>query len=87
LTGKKNVPFLFTGWGDSKKVPRWQLSKQLSQDEIDRFMAEAERLHKPQCLVRPLLSPAANTIDLSQGHEALLKSIKDITMRHSSDGI
>lgn len=44
-------------------MARTKLSKQLSQDEIERFLAEAERLHKS--IVQPLLSPTSAITGLS----------------------
>ncbi|MER9227939.1 hypothetical protein NKI39_20335 [Mesorhizobium sp. M0664] len=59
-------------------MARTKLSKQLSQAEIERFLAEAERLH--QSIVQPLLSPTSNHYRaLQRTHEALLKTVKDIT--------
>ncbi|MER8583048.1 hypothetical protein NKG95_30825 [Mesorhizobium sp. M1423] len=59
-------------------MARHKLSKQLSQVEIDRFMAAAEELHKS--IVRPLLSPTCDHYQaLRAVHEALLKSVKDVT--------
>ncbi|ESZ15303.1 hypothetical protein X737_22485 [Mesorhizobium sp. L48C026A00] len=40
-------------------MARTKLSQQLSQAEIERFLAEAERLHKS--IVQPLLSPTRTT--------------------------
>ncbi|MER9332296.1 hypothetical protein [Mesorhizobium sp. M0488] len=49
-----------------------------SQPEIDRFLTEAERLHKS--IVQPLLSPSSEHYQALQNtHKALLKTIKDIT--------
>lgn len=56
-------------------MARTKLSKQLSQAEIERFLAEAERLHKG--IVQPLLSPTSD--HYQRTHEALLKMVKDIT--------
>ncbi|MBZ9857343.1 hypothetical protein LB566_26475 [Mesorhizobium sp. CA13] len=59
-------------------MARRRLSKQLSQAEIERFLAEAERLHKS--IVQPLLSPTSDHYRaLQRTHEALLKTVKDIT--------
>ncbi|PZV35861.1 hypothetical protein [Mesorhizobium kowhaii] len=59
-------------------MARTKLSKQLSQAEIDRFLVEAERLHKS--IVQPLLSPTSEHYRALQGtHEALLRSIPEIT--------
>ena len=59
-------------------MARTKLSKQLSQSEIERFLVEAERLHKS--IVQPLLSPSCDHFRaLQAAHEALLKTVKDIT--------
>ncbi|MER9076142.1 hypothetical protein NKH80_25645 [Mesorhizobium sp. M0904] len=59
-------------------MARTKLSKQLSQAEIERFLGEAERLHKS--IVQPLLSPTSNHYRaLQRTHEGLLKTVKDIT--------
>ncbi|SIT53139.1 conserved hypothetical protein [Mesorhizobium prunaredense] len=59
-------------------MTRTNLSKQLSQAEIDRFMSEAERLHKS--IVQPLLSPTSDHYRALQStHAALFKTVKDIT--------
>ncbi|WP_167458563.1 hypothetical protein [Mesorhizobium kowhaii] len=59
-------------------MARTKLSKQLSEAEIERFLAEAERLHKS--IVQPLLSPTSEHYRALQStHEALLKTVKDIT--------
>ena len=59
-------------------MARTKLSKQLSQAEIERFLAEAERLHKS--IVGPLLSPNCDHYRaLQAAHEALLKTVKQIT--------
>ncbi|MER8976612.1 hypothetical protein NKJ72_27335 [Mesorhizobium sp. M0045] len=64
-------------------MARTKLSKQLSQAEIERFLAEAERLHKS--IVQPLLSPTSNHYrPLQRTHEALLKTVKDITQTSHS---
>ncbi|WP_352968930.1 hypothetical protein [Mesorhizobium sp. M1406] len=61
-------------------MARTKLSKHLSQAEIHRFLTEAERLHKS--IVQPLLSPSSEHYRALQNtHEALLKTIKDITGR------
>ena len=53
-------------------MARTKLSKQLSQAEIERFMMEAERLHKS--IVGPLISPqCAHYRALQALHEMLLK--------------
>ncbi|MER8797970.1 hypothetical protein NKH75_27885 [Mesorhizobium sp. M0984] len=57
-------------------MARTKLSKQLSQAEIERFLAEAERLHKSIVQV----SPSSNHyLALQRTHDALLKTVKDIT--------
>ena len=59
-------------------MAKTKLSKQLSQVEIERYLAEAERLHKS--IVQPLLSPTSDHYRaLRAAHEALLKSIVQIT--------
>ena len=64
-------------------IARAKLSKQLSQAEIERFMEEAERLHKS--IVGPLLSPrCAHFRALQVLHEALLKTVEDITGRDAA---
>ncbi len=64
-------------------MARTRLSKQLSQAEIERFLAEAERLHKS--IVGPLLSPqCAHFRALQALHVALLKTVKDITGRDAA---
>ncbi|QKD04258.1 hypothetical protein [Mesorhizobium loti] len=64
-------------------MARTKPAKQLSQAEVDRFMVEAERLHKT--IVQPLLSPSCDHYrSLQAVHEVLLKSIKEITGRDAS---
>ena len=59
-------------------MSRTRPSKQLSQADIDRFLTAAEALHKS--IVKPLLSPASDHYRALQStHEALLKTVKDIT--------
>ena len=59
-------------------MARTKLSKQLSQAEIERFVSEAERLHRS--IVQPLLSPTCEHYrSLQAVHEALLKTVRDIT--------
>ncbi|MER9968124.1 hypothetical protein [Mesorhizobium sp. M0060] len=59
-------------------MARTKPSKQLSQAEIERFMSAAEDLHTS--IVRPLISPTCDHYRaLRAVHEALLKSVKDIT--------
>lgn len=55
-----------------------QTVQQLSQAETDRFLMAAEVLHKS--IVKPLLSPVSEHYRALQNtHEALLKTVKDIT--------
>ncbi|MCV3210019.1 hypothetical protein OHD62_19445 [Mesorhizobium sp. YC-39] len=64
-------------------MARTQPSKQLSQAEIERFMSAAEGLHKS--IVQPLISPSCEHYRaLREVHEALLKSVKDITGRDAA---
>ncbi|MEI9431792.1 hypothetical protein [Mesorhizobium sp. Cs1299R1N3] len=59
-------------------MARTKLSKQLSKAELDRFLLAAEALHKS--IVQPLLSPSSEHYrTLQRTHEALLKTVKDIT--------
>ncbi|MER8373919.1 hypothetical protein [Mesorhizobium sp. M1406] len=59
-------------------MARTKPSKQLSQDEIERFLVAAEALHRS--IVKPLLSPMSEHYRALQNtHEALLKTVKDIT--------
>jgi hypothetical protein len=59
-------------------MARTKFHKRLSEAEIERFLAEAERLHKS--IVQPLLSPTSEHYRaLQRTHEALLKTVKDIT--------
>lgn len=59
-------------------MARTKPSKQLSQDEIDRFLVAAEALHKS--IVRPLLAFHSDHYRaLRDVHEPLLKSIEKIT--------
>jgi hypothetical protein len=61
-------------------MARTKLSKQLSQAEIDTFLVAAEALHKS--IVRPLLSPSCDHSRALQAvHEALLRSIREITSK------
>ncbi|UVK57500.1 hypothetical protein DBIPINDM_008476 (plasmid) [Mesorhizobium sp. AR02] len=61
-------------------MARTKLSKELSQEEIDRFLVAAQALHKS--IVQPLLSPSsAHYRALQSAHEALLKSIVVVTGR------
>ncbi|RVA32593.1 hypothetical protein EN933_32785 [Mesorhizobium sp. M7A.F.Ca.US.001.01.1.1] len=59
-------------------MSRTKPSKQLSQADIDRFLTAAEALHKS--IVKPLLSPTSDHYRALQStHDALLKTVKDIT--------
>jgi len=59
-------------------MARTKLSKQLSENEIARFLAAAEALH--QSVIRPLLSPSCEHYRaLQEAHEAMLKTVRDIT--------
>ncbi|BCG72676.1 hypothetical protein MesoLj113a_38340 [Mesorhizobium sp. 113-1-2] len=59
-------------------MARTKPSKQLSQAEIECFLVAAEALHKS--IVRPLISPSSDHFRaLQRTHEALLKTVKDIT--------
>ncbi|MES0000073.1 hypothetical protein NKJ90_14870 [Mesorhizobium sp. M0051] len=64
-------------------MARTKLSKHLSDAEIDHFLTEAERLHKS--IVQPRLSPSSEHYrSLQNTHEALLKTVKDITGKDAS---
>ncbi|CAN7289613.1 hypothetical protein [Mesorhizobium sp. LjNodule214] len=53
-------------------------SKQLSQAEIERFLAAAEALHK--AIVGPLISPICDHYRATRTlQEALLKTVREIT--------
>jgi len=57
---------------------RTKLSKQLSQAEIERFLVEAERMHRS--IVQPLLSPMSDHYRSTRTlHEALLKAVREVT--------
>jgi hypothetical protein len=57
--------------------------KQLSQAEVAQFMVAAEALHK--AIVTPLISPQSDHYRSMQTlHEALLKTVKDITGQDAS---
>ncbi len=59
-------------------MSRTKPSKQLSQADIDRFLTAAEALH--ESIVKPLISPTSDHYRALQStHEALLKTVKDIT--------
>lgn len=59
-------------------MTRHKKSKQLSEAEIKRFLADAERLHKT--LVRPLISPSCDHYRaLVALNETLLKTVEEIT--------
>ena len=64
-------------------MARTKPSKQLSQVEIDRFLVAAEALHKS--VVQPLLSPSCQHYRaLQEAHEAMLKTVRDITGKDAS---
>ncbi|RUW61141.1 hypothetical protein [Mesorhizobium sp. M7A.F.Ca.US.008.03.1.1] len=59
-------------------MARSKPSKQLSQEEIERFLKAAEALHKS--IVKPLISPHCDHYrSLQAVHEALLKSVREVT--------
>ena len=59
-------------------MARHKHPKQLSQADMERFLADAERLHKS--IVGPLISPSCDHYRSLQAlHEALLKTVKEIT--------
>ncbi|RWP14924.1 MAG: hypothetical protein EOR00_22205 [Mesorhizobium sp.] len=59
-------------------MARTKPSKQLSQTEIERFLAAAETLHKS--IVVPLISPSCDHYrSLRVLHEALLNTVREIT--------
>ena len=59
-------------------MARTKPSKQLSQDEIDRFLVAAEALHKS--IISPLLAyHSEHYRALREVHELLLKAIETIT--------
>ena len=59
-------------------MARSKPSKQLSQAEIECFLVAAEALHRS--IVKPLISPSSDHYRaLQRTHEALLKTVKDIT--------
>nr|WP_084646887.1 hypothetical protein [Mesorhizobium sp. WSM2561] len=59
-------------------MARHKLSKQLSEAEIARFLADAEKLHKS--ITRPLISPRSDHYrTLRTLNEALLQSVIDVT--------
>ncbi|TGQ29826.1 MULTISPECIES: hypothetical protein [unclassified Mesorhizobium] len=59
-------------------MARHKHSKQLSQADIERFLADAERLHKT--ITRPLISPSSDhhraLVALNQ---TLLQTVKEVT--------
>lgn len=81
MTGKENVPLLFTGGATLAQgvaMARSKPAKQLSNDEIERFMVAAEALHKS--IVKPFISPTSDHYRALQAtHAALLKTVRDIT--------
>lgn len=59
-------------------MARTKPSKQLSQDEIERFLTAAEALHKS--IVKPLISPSCDHYRSTRTlHEALLKAVREVT--------
>ena len=59
-------------------MARTKPSKQLSQDEIERFLVAAEALHKS--VVRPLLAYGSEHYRALQSvHEPLLKAVEQVT--------
>ncbi|MER8552741.1 hypothetical protein NKH37_11265 [Mesorhizobium sp. M1217] len=59
-------------------MTRHKKSKQLSPAEIERFVNDAERLHKT--LVRPLISPSSDHYRASvKLNQALLKAVEEVT--------
>ncbi|MER8575334.1 hypothetical protein NKH19_25280 [Mesorhizobium sp. M1338] len=63
-------------------MARTKPSKHLSQAEIECFLVAAEALHKS--IVKPLLSPMSEHYRaLHNTHEALLKTVKDITGKNA----
>lgn len=59
-------------------MARTKPSKQLSQEEIERFLTAAEALHKS--IVKPLISPSCDHYRSTRTlHEALLKAVREVT--------
>ncbi|KRB13954.1 hypothetical protein ASD99_14890 [Mesorhizobium sp. Root695] len=59
-------------------MARTKSSKQLSQEEIERFLTAAEALHK--IIVKPLISPSCDHYrSLQAVHHALLKAVREVT--------
>ncbi|TPM31465.1 hypothetical protein [Mesorhizobium sp. B2-3-4] len=59
-------------------MARSKPSKQLSQDEIDRFLVAAEALHLS--IVKPFISPHCDHYRQTRVlHEVLLKVVRDVT--------
>ncbi|MER8529585.1 hypothetical protein [Mesorhizobium sp. M1272] len=59
-------------------MARTKPAKQLSQAEIECFLAAAEALHKST--VRPLISPSCDHYrSLQKLHEALLSTVREVT--------
>ncbi|TGV75026.1 hypothetical protein EN792_056740, partial [Mesorhizobium sp. M00.F.Ca.ET.149.01.1.1] len=58
-------------------------AKQLSDGEIERFMAAAEALHRS--IVDPLISTQCEHYrSMQELHAALLKTVRDITGKHAA---
>lgn len=59
-------------------MARSKPSKQLSQAEIERFLAAAEALHLS--IIKPFISPHCDHYRTTRAlHEALLKSVREVT--------
>ncbi|ESY66636.1 MULTISPECIES: hypothetical protein [Mesorhizobium] len=59
-------------------MARSKPSKQLSQAEIERFLAAAEALHLS--IIKPLISPHCDHYRATRTlHDVLLKAVRDIT--------
>ncbi|RNJ42432.1 hypothetical protein B5V01_07745 [Mesorhizobium erdmanii] len=59
-------------------MARTKPSKQLSQDEIERFLTAAEALHKS--IVKPLISPHCDHYRSTRTlHEVLLRTVREVT--------
>lgn len=59
-------------------MARHKHPKQLSQADMERFLADAERLH--ESIVGPLIAPTCDHYRSLQAlHETLLKTVKGIT--------
>lgn len=59
-------------------MARTKPSKQLSQEEIERFLTAAEALHKS--IIKPLISPSCDHYRSTRTlHEVLLKTVREVT--------